>query len=76
MPGEQTSISGEIDINDDVDLYQLELGAGDTLSFDIDTVDPDNRLDTILQIFDANGVQLALNDDESTSDEESDMMLI
>ncbi len=70
---EQTTISEEIDAIADVDLYQLELEQGNKVSFDLDTVDPDNRLDTVLQVFDANGKQLAFNDDDSAADENSNL---
>ena len=71
--GEPISISEAIDTIDDTDLYQLELEQGNTVSFDIDTLSSDFRLDSVLQVFDADGNQLAFNDDDSAPDENSEL---
>src|SRR5205085_3286632 len=47
----------------DVDLYKVQLNAGDQVSADIDAVAFGSSLDTILRIFDASGRPLAADDD-------------
>ncbi len=63
--------SGEIGDNpnllaaNDVDLFQVELNAGDTLSADINAAIDGSDLDAVITIFDANGDLLVQNDDNS-----------
>ena len=49
----------------DVDLFALQLNAGETLTIDIDaeSLDETSELDSYLRLFNAAGVQLAFNDD-------------
>ena len=63
--------SEAIDSLTDVDIYQLELDAGNTISIDIDATEIDSELDSVLQIFNADGEKLATNDDASAPDENS-----
>ena len=53
----------------DVDLYKVVLGAGQTLTVDIDarTLPTRSRLDSFVRLFDASGRQLAYNDDAQGS---------
>jgi hypothetical protein len=53
----------------DVDLYRLELAGGEVLTVDIDaeTLPTPSLLDSYLRLFDANGRQLARNDDAGGS---------
>ncbi|KAA1257828.1 hypothetical protein LF1_03180 [Rubripirellula obstinata] len=50
----------------DVDLFQVELGSGDRLIADIDTLVADGALpagvDTTLRVFNSNGVEVAINE--------------
>ena len=50
-----------LEANDDVDLYQVNLIAGDILTVDIDAQVIGSDLNSVLRIFDANGEQLLLN---------------
>ena len=50
---------GRIEKRFDRDLFQINLTAGETYTFDLGS----RRLDTHLRLLDANGVQLALDDD-------------
>ncbi|AFZ51397.1 putative pre-peptidase [Dactylococcopsis salina PCC 8305] len=62
------TISGEIGDNSfenqDIDLYKMTLTQGDRLTADIDT-NENSALDSILRIFDSNGLEVALNDDSN-----------
>jgi Ca2+-binding RTX toxin-like protein len=53
----------------DVDLYEVQLRAGDRAIFDIDAEDIGSDLDSVLRLFDASGGELAVNDDAPTSGE-------
>ncbi len=66
---EPITISEAIDSLTDVDIYQFELDAGNTISLDIDAAEIDSELDSVLQIFNADGEKLATNDDASAPDE-------
>ena len=46
----------------DVDLLRVELGMGDHISVDVDSVDV--PFDSVLRLFNADGVQLAFSDDD------------
>ncbi len=63
-------VSGEIGDNrdlllpsNDVDLFAVSLNAGDTLLADINAEQNGSELDSVLTLFDANGIQLAQDDD-------------
>ncbi|MEM9271586.1 MAG: DVUA0089 family protein [Cyanobacteria bacterium P01_F01_bin.143] len=68
------SIDGEIgdnpdvDATNDVDLFAVELNAGDTILADINAEINDSELDSVLTIFGANGNVLVQNDDNSFED--------
>ena len=66
---EPITISEAIDSLTDVDIYQFELDAGNTISLDIDAAEIDSELDSVLQIFNADGEKLATNDDASAPNE-------
>ena len=53
----------------DVDLFSVSLAAGETLTIDIDaaTLAEPSGLDSYLRLFDADGVQVAANDDAAGS---------
>ncbi len=60
----RVSVEGTIDPGQDVDLYALELQGGETVVLDIDfTGTPIPSPDTQIFVWDANGVQVAFNDD-------------
>ena len=76
------TITGEIvdnpnvERNNDVDLFEVSLNTGDTLSVDLDAAINGSSLDSVLTIFDINGNLLAQNDDYSFEDvTESDSFL-
>ncbi|MBE9064024.1 calcium-binding protein [cf. Phormidesmis sp. LEGE 11477] len=67
------------DFSEDVDLYTLNLEAGDTVKLDVDAVGGlelslyegvDLRLDSELRVFDADGNELASNNNAAAPDEE------
>jgi hypothetical protein len=53
----------------DVDLYRVELTAGQTLTVDINarSLSESSRLDSVVRIFDASGRQVAFNDDDGVT---------
>ena len=58
------SINGEIQPSGDVDYFRFDLQEGESLTLDVDYGDynlPD-RVNTLLQLFDATGLLLAEND--------------
>lgn len=70
---QSTSISDTIDSKSDIDLYQVRLDRGDTVALDLDAAEFGSELDSVLQIFDAEGKELAINDDDSAPDENSNI---
>ncbi|MFT5324045.1 MAG: subtilisin-like proprotein convertase family protein [Planctomycetaceae bacterium] len=68
--GESVTVSAEIEFNNDADLFAVDLSEGQRLSVDLDAfdLDPRSRLDSILIVFDSEGVQRAENDDAQNSD--------
>lgn len=62
------TISSEINVDSDVDIYQFQLDAGDGIILDIDASEIGSSLDPILRLFDGSGNELAVNDDSSGLD--------
>jgi subtilisin-like proprotein convertase family protein len=58
-------------ITDDVDMYRVEMTAGDRLMVDLDSSALGSSLDGLLQIFDAAGSGWALSDDDAAPGEVS-----
>ena len=58
----------DLDANNDVDLFEVELNAGDTLFADINAEINGSDLDSVLTVFNANGDLLVQNDDNSFDD--------
>ena len=58
-------ITGDIDDTDDVDLFEIELRAGETIFADINAEIDGFDLDSVLSIFDAEGNLLVQNEDNS-----------
>ena len=58
-----------LEANNDVDLFEVQLNAGDTLFADINAEINGSDLDSVLTIFNANGDLLVQNDDNSFDDE-------
>ena len=69
------SIGDNLNIDDglDVDLYQVQLQAGDQISIDIDANDQGSEIDSILRLFDAGGNQLSISDDQPAPGEDSSL---
>jgi serralysin len=59
----------EVDAELDVDMFKVELNAGDTLIADIDADVYGSFLDSILQIFDEFGNVVAFSDDDNAENE-------
>ncbi|MFO1003588.1 MAG: pre-peptidase C-terminal domain-containing protein [Planctomycetaceae bacterium] len=60
---------GAIDKSTDVDMFKINVVAGEQLTFDVDST---NAFDSVIRLFDSQGKQIAINDDgaapgESTS---------
>ena len=70
---EVTTISNAIDSPADVDLYQFQLNQGNTVILDIDAAISGSSLDSVLQLFDAEGNVLTNNDDGTAKDESSSL---
>lgn len=60
-----------VDATEDVDLYKVNLSAGDTIKIDTDAnqFGEGRKVDTWLRVFDAAGTELASNDDGAAPDE-------
>ena len=65
-----------IDASEDVDLFAVELGAGDSIAVDVDSIEYNiegieypQRLDSILRVFNEAGDELALNTNAPAPDE-------
>jgi hypothetical protein len=60
-----------VDASEDVDLYKVELKAGDTIKIDADSNQfaEGRKVDTWLRVFDSTGTELASNDDGAAPDE-------
>ena len=70
---QSVTFSGRIDTVSDIDLYGFELNEGEGITLDIDTVNAPNNtanFDSYLRVFDADGQELAFNDDYSLDSEE------
>ena len=62
-------LSLRTDQTEDVDMYSVELAAGDVLRIDTDAQQFDSEADTLVRLFDAKGNDLAQNDDAAAPDE-------
>ena len=62
-------LSGEIDLGSDVDIYQVQLNLGDAIYVDIDAQEFGSTLDAALRIFDSEGNQLTISDDDAAPSE-------
>ena len=52
------------DLSRDVDLYRFHLNASERVTVDLDTTFGGGQLDTVLRLFDANGIELAQSEDD------------
>ena len=62
-------LSGEIDIESDIDIYKVRLNQGDTISIDIDAQEFGSTLDSALRVFDADGNQLGISNNNAAPTE-------
>ncbi|MFT5324046.1 MAG: hypothetical protein ACI8P0_001906, partial [Planctomycetaceae bacterium] len=64
-PSETVTVSAEIEFNNDADLFAVDLIKGQELSIDLNAaaLAPPSGLDSVVAIFDATGMQVAVNDD-------------
>jgi Ca2+-binding RTX toxin-like protein len=60
-----------VDASEDVDLYKVNLKAGDTIKIDLDSnqFEDGRKVDTSLRVFDATGQQVGFNEDGAAPDE-------
>ena len=70
---QSTLISDAIDSETDIDLYQLQLNQGDTVNLDIDAAELSTGLDSVMQVFNGDGQEIAVNDDQAALDEDSSL---
>ncbi|XZE55283.1 pre-peptidase C-terminal domain-containing protein [Planctomycetaceae bacterium SH139] len=63
------SVSGAISPGWDVDMYQFTVSQGQRVGFDLDRA-ASSSLDSVLRLFDENGVELAVSDDDPGPDPE------
>ncbi len=70
LPGESATFIDEIDVGQDLDIFQIRLKAGSGLILDIDTTELNSTLDSQLRLFDGEGNELASSDDNPALDEE------
>ena len=79
MPGSLGVFNGEgsigdnpgVSANSDVDLIELQLATGDRLTLDIDAAQFGSNLDPILRLFDSDGNQISVSDDDPAPEEPS-----
>lgn len=67
-------LRGRIEDNNDVDVFAIELNAGDTITLDVDGAyvpDAVSGLDSVIGLFDSAGTLVAENDDGEAPDEGS-----
>ncbi|MBE9064303.1 DVUA0089 family protein [cf. Phormidesmis sp. LEGE 11477] len=64
-----SDLSLRTDQTEDVDMYAVELAAGDVLRIDTDAQQFDSEADTLVRLFDAEGNDLTQNDDAAAPDE-------
>ncbi len=62
------TISSDINVDSDVDIYQFQINQGDAITLDINAAELGTGLDPILRVFDRDGNQLAVNDDSNGLD--------
>lgn len=67
--GQSLAFNDVLDTNTDVDIYRLQLDVGDGVIFDINTESLNSDLDSQLRLFDAEGNELATNNDDFTQSE-------
>jgi hypothetical protein len=74
--GRTDSDVGTISAPTDVDIYRINVSAGDTIAFDVDLdlTNPLTPVDSFLRLFNDNGVQLAINDDGDDPTEVAEMV--
>ncbi|MEM9506529.1 MAG: DVUA0089 family protein [Cyanobacteria bacterium P01_E01_bin.35] len=66
-------IADTIDSVSDVDIYQIQLNQDSRVRLDLDAAELGTGLDSFLQVLDAEGNQLAFNDDDSAPNENSSL---
>ncbi|MEO1095002.1 MAG: pre-peptidase C-terminal domain-containing protein [Cyanobacteria bacterium J06638_28] len=59
----------------DIDLFEVQVNAGELLTVDIDAEVIGSELDSYLRLFDASGTELSFNDDDPSNDEFDDSAL-
>ncbi len=64
-------LNGKLDAMGEVDVWQVDAKKDDQLVFDLRAAQLGSRLDSVLTIFDANGKQLAQNDDMASGETDS-----
>ena len=69
-PGDTQTIDDAIELEQDIDLYRLQLEVGEGATFDIDASELGSTLDSRLRLFDAEGKEINASDDNPASGEE------
>jgi hypothetical protein len=63
-------ITGRISDRKDVDFFAVTVEEGQTIVFDVELLDADGPVDSLLRLFDAEGNELAVSDDDYAPDDE------
>ena len=61
-PGSPSTFAGDIDVGTDVDMFRINVTAGERIAFDIDERG-DSNIDSYIRLFNQNGTELDHNDD-------------
>jgi Ca2+-binding RTX toxin-like protein len=62
-PGDSVVLSEQIDTNADVDLIKFQLEQGDVATLNIEAAENGSSLDSVLRVFDADGIEQTVSDD-------------
>jgi Ca2+-binding RTX toxin-like protein len=64
-PGDSMILSGQIEANADVDLVEFQLEQGDVATLNIEAAENGSSLDSVLRVFNADGIEQTVNDDSA-----------
>ena len=70
-PGDSIIFNDAISIDEDIDIYQVQLDAGEGINIDIDAEELNSHLNSRLRLFDADGNEIASNTHNPAPGEES-----
>lgn len=62
-----------VELGSDVDFFAFDLGAGDTVTIDVDANELGSDLNPLLRLFDSNGIEVALSDNAPAPGEQTSL---